>query len=332
MRTNKGFFALTCGLFILVLISSAAALLIGPSGLTPAALLDALLDPENHRATYTILTSIRIPRVLAALIGGAGLAVSGAILQSVMDNPLAGPNTIGVNAGAGLAVVVCLAFFPGAVSALPFAAFFGAFITCILIMLLSRVPGRGRTTVILAGIAFTSLFQALISFITALDSDILAIYASFSLGSFSGVLPEQLILPGVIVLVCFALSLLLSGRITALTLGDTLASSLGIRVKTLRLVCLMLASLSAAAVISYAGLLGFVGLVVPNMARKMVCGSFFKQLTVSVLLGSLLLIWTDLLGRTLFSPSEISVGIFTALIGAPIFFAILLRRRTAHDA
>lgn len=330
--SKKRYICLIAGLAAVLFAAAAASLAVGPSGLSVGQLAAALRDPDGNRAVYTIFYSIRFPRMLAALIGGVGLSLSGVILQSVTGNLLAGPNTIGVNAGAGLAAVICLYFFPHASGTLPVAAFFGAFITLWLILSVARASGGGRTTVIMAGIACSSLFQAIISFITVLDTDVLSVYSSFSLGSFSGVSAQQLAVPGVLVFVCFLIALLLSGRITALSLGDTAASSLGIRVGLLRTVCLMLASLSAASVISYAGLLGFVGLVVPHMARRLAGSAVHRQITVSALLGAVLLLCADLLGRTLFAPSEISVGILMAMVGAPFFFILLMKRRQMPDA
>lgn len=330
---NKKYAFLVAALYITLFLSVVLGLFIGPAALSPSALREAILHPETHKAVYTILTAIRIPRILAAVIGGAGLSLSGVILQHVMDNPLASPNTIGVNAGAGAAAVICLALFPKQFLLLPFAAFFGAFFTCLLIMLLAELSGRGKSSIILAGIACTSLFQALISFITALDSDVLTVYAAFSIGSFAGVSSAQLLIPGIFVCCCIAVSLILSGRIMTLSLGDAAALALGVRVRPLRFLCVILASMSAAAVISYAGLLGFIGLIIPNMARRLVGGNFRSQIVVSVPAAAILLLWTDLVGRTLFAPSEISVGIFTAMLGAPIFFAILLgRRKGVHHA
>ena len=329
---KKRYLCLIAVLSAALIISASASLTVGPAGLSVGQLIGAMRDPDGNRAVYTILCSIRFPRMLAALIGGAGLSLSGVILQSVTGNPLAGPNTIGVNAGAGLAAVICLYFFPHASGSLPVAAFFGAFITLWLILSVARASGNGKATVIMAGIACTSLFQAIISFITVLDTDVLSVYSSFSLGSFSGVSSEQLAVPGILVFICFFAALSLSGRITALSLGDTVASSLGIRVGLCRTVCLMLASLSAASVISYAGLLGFVGLVVPHMARRLAGNAVHRQITVSALLGAILLLCADLIGRTLFSPSEISVGILMAMIGAPFFFILLLKRRHMPDA
>lgn len=304
----------------------------GSADLTFSDMLSGILGREGYKFERIIMLSIRLPRLVAAIVAGAGLSISGVILQSVMGNPLASPNTIGVNAGAGLAIVICLTAFPAFSSFLPLAAFLGAFFTALIILFISRTLGAGKTTVILAGIACTSLFSAGISFLSILDTDVLSTYSAFSVGGFSGVVLSDLALPALLVILCFFVSVLLSGRIAALSLGDATAASLGINVRCLRMVCIVIASMSAAAVVSFAGLLGFVGLIVPHITRKLVGENILKQLTSAPIVGGILVILSDLLGRLLFSPSEISVGIIMSFIGAPFFFFILFRRRNSADA
>jgi len=315
-----------------ILVTAVLSLFFGSAAFSPEELRGALLGRPGYETARFILFSLRFPRLLAAMIAGTGLAVSGVLLQNIMGNPLASPNTIGVNAGAGLTVVLALSLFPTALPLLPFAAFLGAFGTSLLILAVSRRAGGGKATVVLAGVACTTLFQAVISFFSTLDTDVLSLYTAFSIGSLQGVSLEKILLPGVLVLACLAAALLLSGRIAVLSLGDAIAASLGVRVLRMRTVCLLLASMSAAAVVSYAGLLGFVGLVVPHITRKLAGYEIRHQLGVSALLGALLVMLSDLAGRVLFSPSEISVGILMALIGAPFFFVLLLKRKEFPDA
>ncbi|MBR4296262.1 MAG: iron ABC transporter permease [Clostridia bacterium] len=304
----------------------------GSADLTFPQMLSGILGREGYKFERIIMLSIRLPRLIAAIVAGAGLSISGVILQSVMGNPLASPNTIGVNAGAGLAIVICLTAFPAFSAFLPFAAFFGAFFTALIILFISRTLGAGKTTVILAGIACTSLFGAGISFLSILDTDVLSTYSAFSVGGFSGVALSDIALPAILVAVCFFISVLLSGRVAALSLGDAVAASLGVNVRCVRMVCIVIASMSAAAVVSFSGLLGFVGLIVPHIARKIVGENILKQLTAAPIVGGIIVILSDFLGRSLFSPSEISVGIIMSFIGAPFFFFILFRRRKKTDA
>lgn len=289
--------------------------------------LDWKNNPGNSRI---ILTYLRIPRAAAALVAGVGLSVSGVLLQSVTGNALASPNIIGVNAGAGFCCILLLNFFPQFWALLPLVAFAGAFATTLLIVTVARRISASPGTVILAGIAFTTLLNAGISFLSLLDSDVLSSYNAFSIGGLSGVKMEQLYLPAVIVAVCLAVCLALSRQIHLLCLGDTLAGSIGVRTGVIRMVCLICASASAAAVVSFAGLLGFVGLVVPHISRRL-CGNRTGPLLVtSSLVGAILVILADLLGRVILAPTEIPVGILMAFIGAPFFFILLVRRRNLH--
>lgn len=277
-----------------------------------------------------IVRHLRLPRVFAALLAGVGLSVSGVLLQSVTGNPLAAPNIIGVNAGAGFATILMLSFFQGSVFMTPLFAFIGAFTTTLIIVFTASKINASSSTVILAGIAFTAILNAGISFLSLLDSDVLTSYNAFSIGGLRGVTIEQLYIPALIIAVCLIVSLVLSRHIRLLSLGEKIAASLGVRVRAVRFTSLLLASASAAAVVSFAGLLGFVGLVVPHIARRIVGTRTSTLLVASSLIGGALVILADLFGRILLAPTEIPVGIIMALIGAPFFFILLLKRRNAY--
>lgn len=313
---------------LLLLFVILLALRLGSTRLTWAAFGNGLMRMPGYETQTIIVYSLRLPRVLAGLLAGMGLSVSGVLLQSVTGNALASPNIIGVNAGAGFLVILFLCFFPTAVFALPFAAFLGAFLTTLLIVAIANRIDSSKTGVILAGIAFTAVLNAGISFVSLLDTDVLAAYNDFSIGGLAGVRLEQLYIPAGIICLSLLTVLVLSRRIHLLCLGDSMAASLGVRVRALRMLCLICASASAAAVVSFAGLLGFVGLVVPHIARKLVGTATKPLLVASSLAGSTLVIAGDLLGRVLFAPSELPVGIMMALVGAPFFFVLLLRKRT----
>lgn len=317
-------------LVFLLLLAIFTSLSLGSTHIPLRSLLRAIFGDPAYATECTILVHIRLSRTLAALVAGAGLSLSGVILQSVMANPLAGPSTIGVNAGAGFFVILSLSLFPTLTFLLPLFATLGALLVTLLVLIAARGVGGGRATIILAGIACTALFQAGISFFSVLDTDILAEYTAFSVGGLSGVRLATLPVPATLILVALLGALLLSRPLSALTLGDAQASALGIRVRPLRTLALLLASLSAAAAISFAGLLGFVGLVVPHIARRLVGPRLTRLFIVSPLVGALLLLVSDLGARTLFAPSDIPVGIVTALIGAPCFFVLLLRGRYHH--
>lgn len=304
------------------------SLAVGSASIPLPNLLCGLFFRAGFETEATILYAIRLPRLLASFIAGVGLSLSGVLLQTVMGNPLASPNTIGVNAGAGLFAVLCLTLFPNFSAVLPLAAFLGAFGTVLLILTIAKHVGRGGShTVILAGIACTSLFSAAISFCNILNDDVLVAYNAFSVGSLDGVSLSVLPLPALLIAASLAVALSQSGRIAALSLGDEIASALGVRVGRLRALCLLLASVSAAAVVSFAGLLGFVGLVTPHITRRLFGVNIRSQLAAAPLVGAIVVLLSDLVARVLFRPAEIPVGIVMAFVGAPFFLYLLLRPR-----
>lgn len=310
-----------------VVILSILSFRVGSASLTLREFWGGLFFLSGYETQSVILYQVRLPRIAAAILAGIGLSVSGALLQSVTNNALASPNIIGVNSGAGLMVIVCLSFFPSALAALPLAAFLGAFGATMLILAISRCLGSSRATVLLAGIALTALFNAGISFLSLLDSDVLSSYTYFSIGSLDGVRLSHLAVPAAIIFLSLALCLAASKHITLLCLGESMVASLGVRVGALRVFCLACASAAAAAVVSFAGLLGFVGLVVPHIARKLVGADVRSQLVVCALVGAALLLLSDLVARVAFAPAQLPVGIVLAAVGAPFFLFLLIKSR-----
>ncbi|MBO5354721.1 MAG: iron ABC transporter permease [Clostridia bacterium] len=319
--------ALFGGALLLLLVSLLLSLRFGSTYLTNAEFFGGIFRKEGYKSASVILRAIRLPRMLAGAFAGAGLALSGTLLQRATDNPLAAPNIIGINAGAGFFVMLSLALFPSAFALTPFAAFAGAMLSAAGILALSHKVGLDKTAVVLCGVAFSALFGAGISFFSVLDDDLLASYTGFSIGGLQGVTLRELYFPIPIILICFIGALLLSRKLELFCLGDSLAHSLGVSVKRVRLFALVLAAASAAAAVSFAGLLGFVGLLVPHIARKLTRGNARREILLSPVGGAVLLLLADLFGRVLFSPTEIPVGIFTALLGVPFFLSLLLGRK-----
>lgn len=327
---KKPFFKSTSGLVflsVLLILTVLLSLRVGSASLSLRSFWGGLLGRSGFGTETTILLHIRLPRVAGAVLSGAGLSASGVLLQGVTGNPLAGPNIIGVNAGAGFAVILWMYFLPGVLFGIPFGAFVGAFLTTVIIVSLASRVNSSKTTVILAGVAVTSMLNAGISFISLLNPDVLESYNYFSIGGLSGVRLTELVIPALIILVGLAVSVFLSRWIDILCLGDAVAASLGVNGKALRTVCLILASACAGAVVSFAGLLGFVGLIVPHMARKIAGPGMKYLLPAASLMGAILVLFADMLGRMLFAPSEVPVGIVMALVGAPFFFWLLFRKR-----
>lgn len=315
-------------LLLLLLSVIVAGLCFGSAPLSVSQLLAALTG-TGAESIRLILLQIRLPRVLAGCLAGVGLSTAGVLLQTVTANDLASPNVIGINSGAGLAVILTLTFAPKAGWLLPLGAFVGAMGAAMVILLAGSRIGSSRSSVVLIGIAVTTLCNAVISLLSLLDEGILAQYNHFTVGSLRDVRLGSLIAPGILILAGFCLALGLSGRLGVLSVGDEAAAALGIRVKRLRLAALACAAACAAAVVSFAGLLGFVGLIVPHVARHLVGENPRRMLPVAALSGACLLVLADLLGRVLVAPSELPVGILMSLIGAP-YFLILLAGRNRH--
>ena len=314
----------------LLLVSAIAGLCLGSASLSALQLLSALSGSGDDHIR-TIIWQLRLPRVAAGMLAGIGLSTAGVLLQSVTANELASPNIIGINSGAGLAVILLLTVFPTAGAWLPIGAFFGACAAAMLILLAADRLGGSRTGILLIGIAITTILNAAISFLSLLDEGILAQYNHFTVGSLKAVRMDDLLLPTVIILAAFGASMVMSERLGVLCLGDAAASALGIRVKRLRIFALTCAAACAAAVVSFAGLLGFVGLVVPHIAKRMVGQQPSKMLPASALIAAVIVVLADLLGRILFAPSELPVGILMSLIGAPYFLILLCRRKRHVD-
>lgn len=314
--------------FPLLVLSVLAGLCFGSADISLSRLFSALTG-SGEPAVRTVLLQLRLPRVLAGILAGTGLSAAGVLLQSVTANHLASPNILGINSGAGLAVILLLTFAPSLGSLLPLGAFLGAFGAALVILVVANRLGSSRTSVLLLGIAITALLNAAISFLSLLDEGVLAQYNHFTVGSLKGVGLSELTVPAVIIFLAFSLAMGLSHRLGVLSLGDSAAGALGIPVKRLRVLALAAAAACAAAAVSFAGLLGFVGLVVPHIAKRLVGQQPQRLLPASALIGSVLVVLADLLGRTLFAPSELPVGILMSLIGAP-YFLILLCRRKRH--
>ena len=324
-ENRKRFLICLSAAVLCALLSAVCSVLFGAVSLSLKEFFDGLFN--INKTAKIIIFDIRIPRMLGAFLSGAGLSLSGVLLQSVTNNDLAGPNIIGVNSGAGLGVITVLLISPRTIYAIPICAFLGAFAISVLIVAVSRSVNRKKETVILVGIAVTAIVNAVISFITLVDSDILSSYNYFSVGGLSGVNLNELSVPFLLICLVLMISLLISPYVTALSLGDDIAASLSVSVKKIRVVCLILASAAASAAVSFVGLLGFVGLVVPHIARRLVGGDVKKMILISLPLGAFLVCIGDLLGRALIPPTEIPVGIVMALVGAPFFLYVVVRRK-----
>ena len=314
---------------IVVLVALGA----GRDGVTPQRVLQifvAALTGERTGATdETVVLVVRLPRVSTGLCVGAGLALSGACYQGVFRNPLVSPFVLGVSGGAGLGAAVAILFLdqvPGAVPVLAFAGGLLALGLCRLLVTGLEQGSPGTLALILAGIVVSGLFGALLSLMKYMaDPDNkLPLIEYWLMGSLSRARMAQLAPLAGLLVPAAAVLIALRWRLTVLTLGDDEARTMGIEAPRLRLLILALATLIASACVAVAGVVGWVGLVVPHLARMLVGPDFRALLPVSILLGAGYLVAVDTVARSV-SSAEIPLGVLTALIGAPVFAALIRR-------
>lgn len=309
------------------LLSAFLSLILGAVPIPPSDLFRAIFDGPTATAGY-IFWYVRLPRTAACLFAGAAMAVSGAVIQGVLHNRLASPSIIGVNAGAGLAVTLCCAL--GAISgwAIAGAAFFGAMISVLLIVFVAEKVGASRTTVILGGVAVNAFLNALSEALTTLFPEIGMMTADFRVGGFASVTSVRLLPAAALILLALTAVLSLHNELDILTLGEESAQSLGLNVKFTRTLLLILAAMLSGAAVSFAGLLGFIGLIIPHAMGKIVGRESGKLLPLCALGGASFVTLCDTAARTLFAPYELPVGILLSILGGPFFLLLLLKRKT----
>jgi len=283
--------------------------------------------PLSDLPRSPIFLQVRLPRVCACLLCGAALAAAGLLAQTLLSNPLASPTLLGINSGAGLAVALAGAF---AVSRalLPFFAFIGAVLAALLIYLVSLRKGSRRGTLLLAGIAVSSILSAGIDALHTLFPSALPGYSAFMLGNFSAAGWARLSPAYIYILAGLAAASLLCAQLDVFALGDETARSLGLRVRLVRALTLLACAVLAGAAVSVCGLLGFVGLMSPHLSRAVFRTSAHRVLLPgSVLFGAALVLLCDTISRALFAPYELPVGIALSFVGGPFFLYLLLRRK-----
>lgn len=314
-------------LILLLVLCIFSGILLGSVPLSPESVIRCLIGQDRDTTTYILIHTVRLPRVVGACLAGMGLATAGVILQGVMNNSLASPNTIGVNSGAGFAVMLTLMLGGSYTFHVPAAAFLGALATTLAIFGLAYLSDSSRTTIILAGITVSSFLNAGINTIKLIDSDISVNLTSFLIGSLSGLTFDNLFVPGIAILVALLAACLFAKAINVLSLGDDIARSLGLNVAVMRLALLVLSSVLAGCVVSYAGLLSFVGLIVPHICRRLFGNDARYLLPCSALLGACFVLICDTMGRILFAPFELPAGIIMSFVGGPFFLYLLLKKK-----
>ena len=331
MKRNRRIFIF---LLMLLLLLTLFSLCLGTSQIGPGELLDSLLHPQQESTAVRILRYVRLPRTLAAILAGAALASAGLLLQGVLRNPLAAPTVIGVNSGAGLCVLACSALFPTLSRCTALAAFVGACMAVFSVYLLARLTGASRSAIILAGTAVNAVFGAAMDTIVTLVPDAVGSRSAFAIGGFAAATMQQLAFAAPLCILGFLAALLCRRELEILSLGDETARSLGLKIEVFRALFLVCAAMLAGAAVSFAGLLGFVGLIAPHMSRLICRAERSLLLPITAAFGAALCLVCDLVARLAFAPYELPVGIVLAFLGAPFFLFLLFTRkkRSRHSA
>lgn len=279
-----------------------------------------------------------LPRVAIAVIAGCGLAVCGVMMQAVLANPLADPYTTGVSDGATLGATVAIITgltFSNVAGSMGIAvnAFIGAMVPAAILIVLSSVVRMTPATCILAGTAMSGIFGGIQTLITySASPEELTAALRWGIGSFNQVTWDSCTLPFIVTVAGVIIAFVLHKGLNLLTLGDAGAKSLGLDVERFKALCMVVTAIVAAAIVCYVGIIGFVGLIAPHMVRMVLGGDNRYVIPASMLVGSFLLLLSDLLSRVLIYPDELRVGLVMSVIGAPVFLYMIVRRRSGYGS
>ncbi|MCH2153542.1 MAG: iron ABC transporter permease [Phycisphaerales bacterium] len=312
---------------VLIVIGLIASLALGAVDIPLVDVIKVLTGSGEKTDTQIILQS-RLPRSIAAVLVGCNLAISGTLLQAVTRNPLADPGLIGVTAGAALAATIVLAVLPSSAILLPIVAFAGAMIAAVVVYVVSWRPGAGSSPMrmILAGVAVNAVLGAVIGLLMTAFADRIPAMMFWTSGSFNGRGWGHVDMLWPYTVAGVGLALWIRPRLAVMELGDDAAVTMGVPVERTRLIAFAAAALLAGSAASVAGLVGFIGLVVPHLMRLLLGGNY-GLIPVSAVAGGALLLWSDLVARLALAPAEMPVGVITGLIGGPYFIYLLYRAR-----
>ncbi|MEJ6548748.1 iron ABC transporter permease [Corynebacterium sp. USCH3] len=328
-------------LVVLLVAAVGVNLVLGQFTLTPGEVWSALMRGLGGRGpgdvdsageavrAANVLWQIRLPRIVLCLLVGAALAVAGTLLQGLFGNPLAEPSVIGVTSGAGVGAAAAIVLNISVLGAatVPVLAFAAGVVTTVAVYRLASINGEVRVlTLILTGIAVNAVAGAAISFLVFLAPTSSREQVIFwQMGSLNGAQWNQVAVVALPVVLCLLGALLIAGRLDVLSLGERAAGHAGVNVAVMRVVIIGLSTALAALAVSFAGIIGFVGLIVPHILRQVTGPANRWLVPLSALGGAVLLLLADLASRTMIAFADLPIGIFTALVGGPTFF-ILLRR------
>lgn len=319
-----------CFIFFLMLLLIATVLIAISQGSSAIGVRDSFAALfKDSGITHAIVWKLRLPRIIMAILAGSGLGFAGVVFQAILRNPLASPYTLGIASGAGFGAVLAIILGAGFFSEYLIAgnAFFFALVSSFLILGISRLRGSTVETMILAGIAIMFLFSSLTSLLQYMGTmeEVHEIVFWF-FGSLSKVTWKEIGVVAVMILLPSPILLKLSWDLNLLTAGDESAKALGVNVERARIIGIVLASLITAGVICFTGVIGFIGLVSPHITRMTVGGDHRFLLPASALVGAVIVLSADIVGRTLWAPQVIPIGIVTSFVGVPFFFYLLMKK------
>lgn len=333
MRCIAAFILLFAGLIVFVLCNIA----VGSVMIPPGELVKCLTGGPVDSVTRGIILDIRMPRTIAALVLGGALALSGYLLQTFFHNPIAGPFVLGISSGSKLVVALVMVFLLGnavkiSSGALIIAAFAGALLSMGFVLLISRRV-KNMSILVISGIMIGYICSAITDFVVTFadDADIVNLH-NWSQGSFSGMSWGNVSLMTVVVSVTVLLIFLLSKPISAYQLGENYAKSMGVNIRLLRVLLILLSSVLSACVVAYAGPISFVGIAVPHLAKSLLgTNRPIWMIPACFLGGSTFCLLCDLIARTVFAPTELSISTVTAVFGAPVVLWVMAGRKKEKD-
>ena len=322
-------FVLTIILLVVILLS----LNTGNFNIGITKLISLFFHVEKDQTLFHILVNIRLPRVFNALLAGAALSVSGAIMQNLLKNPLASPFTLGISHGAVFGAAVAITLNKGVILTcstftVVFFAFVGALLTMLIILLIASVKGFSAYVLILAGVALSALFASLTMLLQYFSTDEeVASIVFWTFGDLNKTTWNNIYLMLFIIVPVLIYLILKSPKYNITLWDDATAMSLGINIKLLKITGLILACLITSTIVSFMGIIGFIGLISPHIIRLIIGNDYRFLLPYSIILGSIILLLSDIIGKIILAPATIPVGIITSLLGVPIFLYILLRNK-----
>ena len=335
--TDRRYSLMLSGLGVLLLVSCVVSLGFGPARVPVEVVWHILLNKlfgigevNWSPGQAHIVWLIRVPRLLLGALVGAGLALIGAVLQAVTRNPLADPHLLGVTSGATLGAVIVVLHVGQIVGllTLPIAAFIGALLSMLLVLVIASRQGRlDSDRLLLCGVAVSFVMMAIANTLLFLgDHRASSAVLFWMLGGLGLARWELLAIPSASVLLGLVLLLGMARPLNALMAGEQTAVTLGLNARTVRLRVFLIASMMTGVLVAISGSIGFVGLMIPHIARRLVGAEHRRLLPVSALLGSVFLVWVDVAARTLIAPEDLPIGVATAAIGG-LFFLGLMRKR-----